>query len=135
MGDAGAYFIGYLLAIATMMATFAGGSAPRHAIFAPLCVLAVPLYDMLSVIVIRLRSGRSPFVGDTSHFSHRLVDLGLSKPQAVLTVHLTTAATGLGALLLHQVDGFGASVIGLMVAAQLTIIAILEATAHSRRSP
>lgn len=133
MGDAGAYFIGYLLAIATMMATFAGGSAPRHAIFAPLCVLAVPLYDLVSVIVIRLRSGRSPFVGDTSHFSHRLVDLGLSKPQAVLTIYLTTAATGLGALLLHQVDGFGASVIGLMVAAQLTVIAILEATAHARR--
>jgi len=135
MGDAGAYFIGYLIAIATMMATFAGGSAPRHAIFAPLCVLAVPLYDLVSVVVIRLRSGRSPFVGDTSHFSHRLVDLGLSKPQAVLTIYLTTAATGLGALLLYQVDAFGASVIGLMVAAELAVIAILEATARARREP
>lgn len=133
MGDAGAYFIGYLLAIATMTATFAGGAVPRHAIFVPLCVLAVPLYDLLSVIVIRLRGGRSPFVGDTSHFSHRLVELGLSKPQAVLTIYLTTAGTGLGALLLHQVDAFGATIIGLMVIAQLTVIAILEATAHARR--
>jgi UDP-GlcNAc:undecaprenyl-phosphate GlcNAc-1-phosphate transferase len=61
------------------------------------------------------------------------VQLGLSKPQAVLTIYLTTAATGLGALLLHQVDAFGATVIGLMVAAQLAVVAILEATAHARR--
>lgn len=135
MGDAGAYFIGYWLAIGTMMGTFAGESTPRHAIFAPLCVLAVPLYDLASVVAIRLREGRSPFVGDTSHFSHRLVDLGLSKTQAVLTIYLTTVATGLGALLLHQVDALGATVIGMMVLAQLAVIAIFEAQVRARRDP
>ena len=45
MGDAGSYLVGYLLAMATLTATFAGGSLPKHAILAPLCVLAVPLYD------------------------------------------------------------------------------------------
>jgi UDP-GlcNAc:undecaprenyl-phosphate GlcNAc-1-phosphate transferase len=135
MGDAGAYFIGYMIAVATMTGTFAGGATPGHAIFAPLCVLAVPLYDLISVVVIRLRGRRSPFVGDTSHFSHRLVDLGLSKTQAVLTIYLTTAATGLGALLLHQVNAFGATIIALMVIAQLAVIAILEATVRARRAP
>ncbi len=82
---------------------------------APLCVLAVPLYDTATVVLIRLRSGRSPFVGDKSHFSHRLVELGMSKPQAVLTIYLATATCGLGALLLRQVDRFGAVVVLLMV--------------------
>ena len=47
-------------------------------------VLAVPLYDMIVVSMIRIRRGRSPFVGDTNHFSHRLVARGMSRRTAVL---------------------------------------------------
>ncbi len=132
MGDAGAYFVGYWVALGTLMATFAGEPLPRHAILAPLCVLAVPLYDFTSVVVIRLRRGRSPFAGDTNHFSHRLVELGLSRPQAVLTIYLVTATCGLGALLLYQVDGVGAVIILLLVACVLTLIGILETTARHK---
>jgi len=128
MGDAGSYLIGYLLAMATLTATFAGGDLPRHGILAPLCVMAVPIYDTASVILIRLRQGRSPFVGDKSHFSHRLVKLGMTKPQAVLTIYLATATCGLGALLLHQVDWIGAQLILLIVACTLLLIGVLEST-------
>jgi UDP-GlcNAc:undecaprenyl-phosphate GlcNAc-1-phosphate transferase len=133
MGDAGAYLIGYLLAIATLTATFAGQDTPRHAILAPLCVLAVPLYDVATVMAIRLREGRSPFVGDKSHFSHRLVELGMTKPQAVLTIYLATATCGLGAFLLHQVDLAGACVILLLVACILVLVAILETAGRRHR--
>jgi UDP-GlcNAc:undecaprenyl-phosphate GlcNAc-1-phosphate transferase len=132
MGDAGSYLVGYLLAMATLTATFAFGGVPRHAILAPLCVLAVPLYDTLSVVLIRLRSGRSPFVGDKSHFSHRLVELGMTPGQAVLTIYLATATCGLGALLLHQVNRAGACIIVLLVGCILLLVAILE-TAGRRR--
>ena len=74
-----------------LMATFAGSGERPHAVLAPLCVMAVPLYDMTTVLWIRIREGRSPFVGDRSHFSHRLVDLGLGRTQAVLTIYLVTA--------------------------------------------
>ena len=127
MGDAGSYLIGYLLAIGTLTATFAGQSVPRHAILAPLCILAVPIYDTATVIWIRLRQGRSPFVGDKSHFSHRLVKLGMTKTQAVLTIYLATATCGLGAFLLHEVrDEVGAGVILLLVACTLVLVGILE---------
>jgi len=127
MGDAGSYLIGYLLAIGTLTATFAGRNAPPHAILAPLCVLAVPIYDTATVIWIRLRQGRSPFVGDKSHFSHRLVELGMTKTQAVLTIYLATATCGLGAFLLHEVhDLVGAGVILLLVACTLVLVGILE---------
>ena len=69
--------------------------------------MAVPLYDMMSVILIRLREGRSPFVGDRRHFSHRLVSRGLTPPQAVWTIDLVTLAGGLGALLLHRLGRVG----------------------------
>ncbi len=60
MGDAGSYFIGFCLAVATITATFAGGNLPRHSILAPLCVLAVPLYDTLTVVAIRLSKAAVP---------------------------------------------------------------------------
>ena len=126
MGDAGSYLVGYLLAMVTLTATFAGGAAPRHATLVPLCVLALPIYDTLSVMLIRLRQGRSPFVGDTSHFSHRLLALGMTKTQALLTIYLAAATCGLGGLLLHQVDGFGAVLVLLMVFCTLLLVAILE---------
>lgn len=129
MGDAGSYFVGFLIAAATLLSTYASyQSASRHAILAPLCVMAVPLYDFASVLLIRVINGKSPFQADKNHFSHRLVDLGMSRPQAVATVHLTTATCGLGALLLHRVDVVGACLVMLMVGCVLALIGILEAT-------
>jgi UDP-GlcNAc:undecaprenyl-phosphate GlcNAc-1-phosphate transferase len=131
MGDSGAYFIGFCIAVATLLATYAGYQTPkRHAILAPVVVMAVPLYDMFTVLLIRLRAGKSPFQADKNHFSHRLVDLGLTRGQAVLTVYLTTATCGLAALLLHQVEMAGAVIIMLLVGCILALIGILEATAR-----
>jgi UDP-GlcNAc:undecaprenyl-phosphate GlcNAc-1-phosphate transferase len=134
MGDAGSYLVGYMLAMATLTGTFAGGDLPKHATLGPLCVLAVPLYDTATVVFIRLRQGRSPFVGDKSHFSHRLVELGLTKSKAVLTIYLATATCGFGALLLHQIANLaGAVIIFLMVACTLALVAILETAGRRKR--
>ena len=133
MGDAGSYLIGYLMAMITLAATFAGPGIARHAILGPLCVLAVPLYDTMTVVLIRLRSGRSPFVGDKSHFSHRLVELGMTNGQAVLTIYLTTATCGLGALLLPQVNTAGALVILLNVALVVVLVGVLETAGRRAR--
>lgn len=133
MGDAGSYFVGFYIAVATLMATYAGDNLPRHAVLAPLCVLAVPIYDTATVVLIRLRQGRSPFHADKNHFSHRLVELGLTKTQAVLTIYLMTATCGLGALLLHQVNLWGAIVILAIVACVLLLVLILEVTARRSR--
>jgi len=141
MGDGGSYFIGTLLACITVLGTFYDESSTgRHVMLSPLLILAIPLYDFCSVMYIRLSSGLSPFHGDKNHFSHRLVDLGLQKPSAVLTVHLATLTTGLGALLLYSVESWGKAmlVVGL-VGCMLAIIAILETASRwngrGRESP
>jgi UDP-GlcNAc:undecaprenyl-phosphate GlcNAc-1-phosphate transferase len=136
MGDSGSMFIGLLLASLTVLGTFYDPSlASRHVILAPLCVLAVPLYDFTTVVLIRLLQGHSPFHPDKNHFSHRLVRLGLSRRNSVLTVHLTTLATGLGALLLYQLENWtGAVLVISLVLCVLSIIAILESTAPPQES-
>ncbi len=127
MGDAGSYFIGFWIAVASLLATYAGyqGTTP-HAVVAPLIVMAIPLYDLVSVITIRLREGRSPFEGDKRHFSHRLVDLGMTKKQAVMTIYLATATCSLSALLLPRVDGIGAGIIVLGTLLVLGLVHVLE---------
>jgi len=133
LGDAGSYFVGYSIGVCTLVATYTSYESPaRHAVAAPLCVMAVPLYDMVTVIAIRLREGRSPFAGDRNHFSHRLVDLGFTRGRAVLAIYLTTATCGLGALLLPRTDRFGAGVVVLLVFGVLWLIQLVEFTARRR---
>ena len=134
MGDGGSYLVGVLIAVAMLMATFASSSQPRpHAMLAPLCAMAVPLYDMITVLWIRVREGRSPFDGDHSHFSHRLVALGLTREGAVLTIYLVTATCGLAAILLTQVSILNASMVLGIVVCMLLLVIILESTAWRKK--
>ncbi|MDG3006994.1 glycosyltransferase family 4 protein [Paludisphaera mucosa] len=127
MGDAGSNFLGFLLGSMTVAGNFfQGGRASPFGVLTPLLVMAVPLYDMTSVILIRLSEGRSPFQPDRRHFSHRLVGRGLTPPQAVWTIDLVTLACGLGALLLHRLDAWGAAVVLAQTGCLLGIVAILE---------
>ena len=126
MGDGGAYFIGFLLAATTLSMTYVGNSTPKSAIFTPLVVLAVPIYDTVSVVIIRLRNRVSPFIGDNNHYSHRLVALGLTKVQAVATIYLTTTICAIGAFFLYQVSFISAVLILGQTILILTLVAILE---------
>jgi len=136
MGDSGSYFIGFAIASMTVLGTFYSPTDKnQHVILAPFCVLAVPLYDICSVTLIRLWEGRSPFQPDKKHFSHRLVALGLTKVQAVLTVHLTTLTTGLLGLTLYAVPTWNAAaVVVACVGCILLLIAILESVPRDRTS-
>lgn len=127
MGDCGSNLIGFLLATLTVTGTFYESTGSRHVMLAPICVMAVPLYDFCTVVFIRLSQGRSPFHGDKSHFSHRLVELGFRPVHAVLTIHLTTAMTGLAGLLLYKVEDWaGAALVCSLISCVLAVIAILE---------
>jgi UDP-GlcNAc:undecaprenyl-phosphate GlcNAc-1-phosphate transferase len=130
MGDAGSLVIGFVVALLSLRTTYYHSElgTSLYAFFLPIVVMAVPLYDFLSVSFLRIRQGKSPLVGDTQHFSHRLQRRGLSDKQTVLTLYLATIGTSLGALLLHDATALQASMIFAQTVIILTIIAILEAT-------
>jgi len=130
MGDAGSLVIGYLLSVVTILTTYydPGMQLKPLGMIVPLLVLAVPLYDVTSVVILRSRLGESPFKGDRRHFSHRLVRRGLSPRGAVLTIYLATAATGLPAIALARVDWTTAILLLVQCACVVAMIAILEHT-------
>ncbi len=95
LGDAGSHLVGYLLAVLAILPDFYSSERPvKLAVLTPLCVLAVPLADMVTVIIIRWRSGQPIYVGDNNHVSHRLVRRGWSQRQAVLLIWLAAAIAG-----------------------------------------
>ena len=135
MGDCGALFIGYMLAVTTISVQFIKGYHENllFPILMPVIIFSIPLYDMVSVIYIRLKEGRSIFRPDRSHFSHRLTRLGITKREAVLTIYLITFSLSLAATLIYYLR-VGASVIVLVqCVALLLVIALLESAGKRRK--
>ncbi len=136
MGDAGSLVVGFFVALLTVRTTYyhEAQSGQCYPVFMPLLVMAVPLYDFISVTLLRIGQGKSPFIGDTQHFSHRLKKRGLTDTQTVLTLYLATLCTGLGAIFLYQVNLAGAILIFVQTVMVLSIVAIFETTAHNDKA-
>jgi UDP-GlcNAc:undecaprenyl-phosphate GlcNAc-1-phosphate transferase len=126
MGDAGSNFVGFWLGTLTVISTFKTEAFSHVTLLAPLCVLAVPIYDSMTVTLVRMRQGRSPFMPDRQHLSHRLVELGFPSTRAVLIIYLVSVATGLSGLLLYFVPASAAWIVLLQLLASLAILAVLE---------
>ena len=78
MGDAGALFLGVLVAVLTIRLN--PGITPKFNSFAILpMLLAVPILDTCIAVFSRLRRGISPLTGGKDHLSHRLIRKGFSK--------------------------------------------------------
>ncbi len=135
MGDAGSLIVGFFIGMLTMKTTYYQEATDIrwYIVLTPLVILAIPLYDFISVTALRLHQGKSPFVGDTQHFSHRLKKRGLNEVQTVLMLYLATITTGLGAVVLKE----SAWPYGLLVFLQtimvLAIIAVLESTGNNEK--
>jgi UDP-GlcNAc:undecaprenyl-phosphate/decaprenyl-phosphate GlcNAc-1-phosphate transferase len=131
MGDSGSLVIGLVLGAMTIRTTYLPPNRSFvnawYAVFAPVIVLAVPLYDLIVVSIIRISRGKSPFVGDTNHFSHRLVARGMSRRTAVLCLYLITAATSVTAIVLPEADStFTAMLLFGQTLLILGVVALLE---------
>jgi len=120
LGDTGSMLIGYSLASLSVMGVYTrGAEVPALAVLAPLFILAVPLLDVLAVVLLRLKDGRAPWRGDRCHVSHRLVARGLGPLAAVATVWLAILGCGVAALLLPTVGITEAPLLLLLLACLL----------------
>ena len=92
MGDSGAMFLGFALAVISII-----GGAKMASV---LLVLGIPLLDGVYMIIYRLYRGRSPLSADRGHLHHRLLDIGFSQQQVVLIFYLLCGIFGVLAFLL-----------------------------------
>lgn len=101
LGDSGSHLVGYLLAVLAILPHFYSVKNPDVlAVLSPLVILAVPLGDLVSVVIIRWRLGRPVYVGDNNHLSHQLTRRGLDRTRAVMLIWLLAAVAGATAFVL-----------------------------------
>ena len=126
MGDSGSLYLGYLFATLTAAGSYVlPTSSSLIAVVLPLLVLSIPLYDTFSVVFIRYREGRPLFLGDKSHFSHRLLALGMSHRSAVVFIYLLCFGVGITAALLPYLSVWGTIIILLQAAVIYVLVTIL----------
>jgi UDP-GlcNAc:undecaprenyl-phosphate GlcNAc-1-phosphate transferase len=103
LGDTGSLFLGYSLGASAVLAwTAAPRSWGRAGL---LLLLAYPAFDMIFVVVTRLREGRKVYVGGTDHSNHRLASVLRCPTRTVLLMWSTMAAlcaSGLAVLWLNR---------------------------------
>jgi UDP-GlcNAc:undecaprenyl-phosphate GlcNAc-1-phosphate transferase len=129
MGDAGSTFLGFYLANWSLRAT-AADQGPLQNLVLAFWLLAIPWYDLMTVVVLRLSQGRSPFHADKQHLSHRLTWLGFSSPQAVGIIYLLALVAGVIGLVLHEVANIGLPLLALTLAGWWSVLLGAEALAH-----
>lgn len=137
LGDSGASFIGFTLAGLAVMGEWADDD-PLVALLTPALILAVPLFDIAFVGIVRVVTGKVHSVREwlaytgKDHIHHRFEALGLTKAQSVFLIYFVAGTLGLSALLLKQTTARDATVILIQAACVLALIAILEGVGRGR---
>ncbi|MBR5312717.1 MAG: undecaprenyl/decaprenyl-phosphate alpha-N-acetylglucosaminyl 1-phosphate transferase [Clostridia bacterium] len=96
MGDTGALFLGYTLAVISVFGVF-----KLHTVLAflvPFAIFALPVFDTLFAICRRVLSGKSPFAPDRGHIHHRLIDMGFTQKESVKILYAICGVFGLVAV-------------------------------------
>jgi len=101
MGDAGALFLGVLLATLTIR-LHPNSDTQLGSYFTPIFLLAVPILDTTVAVISRLKRNASPFQGGQDHLSHRLIRAGLSRRKAAVTLWSLSGLFGLVAILISR---------------------------------
>jgi UDP-GlcNAc:undecaprenyl-phosphate/decaprenyl-phosphate GlcNAc-1-phosphate transferase len=85
LGDAGSYFLGFILATAAIVGVFK--TTLVVALIVPILILGVPIFDTTFAILRRLRQKKSIFAADDKHLHHLLLRAGLNQREAVLAIY------------------------------------------------
>ncbi|MBX2914245.1 MAG: undecaprenyl/decaprenyl-phosphate alpha-N-acetylglucosaminyl 1-phosphate transferase [Cyclobacteriaceae bacterium] len=112
MGDTGALTIGLLISYLTIKFIHTSYHLPQYhsyrfptPVATAICVLIIPVFDTMRVIILRLRKFQSPFKADRNHLHHQFINLGFSHQKSVVciaTINLLFLA--LAVLLRNQGD-------------------------------
>lgn len=129
LGSSGSLTVGYLLAMASLLVTY---TPPQYAhnplmpLLTPILILAIPIYDTASVVLIRITQKRPIAIGDQSHFHHRMMRMGYSQPQAAIFILLVALAVALSGVGLAFASPLHAALILVQAAAILAVLVLAE---------
>ena len=124
MGDAGALFLGVLLATLTVRFEPSAKSQLTSYLI-PILLLAIPILDTIVAVSSRLRRHLSPFQGGQDHLSHRLIRAGCSRRIAAVSLWGLSALFAIISILISQLDQIHANYLAILAATFWVILFIL----------
>lgn len=89
MGDTGSLTLGYILSFLVIHLSFVHFDEVEHtnpSLAIALSTLIVPLFDVVRVVLHRVRTGKSPFLPDKNHFHHKLLRTGMRVRWVMVTI-------------------------------------------------
>ena len=119
MGDTGSLILGYIISLLVIHLSRndmseANEEAHSHMVLA-FSTLIVPLFDVVRVVIHRLREGKSPFLPDKNHFHHKLLRTGMRPRQVMVTILFI-------ALFFIGINGLLADVLNITILLMLDIV-------------
>lgn len=101
MGDTGSMFLGFVLAALSLGTSYT--KINNIALYSPILILGVPIFDTFYVMHLRAIKGKSPFLGSKDHFALRLERAGLSRKNVVISLWLISVILSFSAFLISRV--------------------------------
>jgi UDP-GlcNAc:undecaprenyl-phosphate/decaprenyl-phosphate GlcNAc-1-phosphate transferase len=89
MGDSGSYFLGYTLALTSLLSPIQKASTAVSLVI-PIIALGLPIFDTLLSVARRYVAHQPIFNADRGHIHHRLLDVGFTHRRAVVTLYGVT---------------------------------------------
>jgi UDP-GlcNAc:undecaprenyl-phosphate GlcNAc-1-phosphate transferase len=121
MGDTGSQLLGFSAGVMAIKITQSGNALSP---ILPLIILGFPILDTLTVMVERIREGRSPFSPDKNHFHHRLIRFGLFHTESVFVIYIIQAVMVVSAVFLKYYNDW-MLLIGYSAFAALVVVAFV----------
>jgi UDP-GlcNAc:undecaprenyl-phosphate/decaprenyl-phosphate GlcNAc-1-phosphate transferase len=109
MGDAGSMFIGYTMAVISILGLFK--SLTFFSIIIPIIVLAVPIFDTSFAIIRRIATGQKISTPDRLHLHHCLMNMGFSHRTTVFIIYGISATFGIAAIIFSRSVLWGSLII------------------------
>ncbi|AQY50036.1 hypothetical protein PWEIH_04011 [Listeria weihenstephanensis FSL R9-0317] len=119
MGDTGSLFLGYMIAVLSLMGF---KNVTFISILVPLIILGVPLSDTFFAIIRRLKARAPISMADRSHIHHRLMALGFSQRQTVLLIYCMAILFSITGFVFSFSTTWGAVILLILLAFCIEII-------------
>lgn len=133
MGDTGALFLGYSIAIVSMLGLFK--NVAFFSFIVPMIVLAIPIFDTIHAIIRRRMSNKSIAAADKNHLHYELMKMGYSHRVSVLIIYAFSIFFGLMAIIFNSATLLSSFIILLFIILGVQLIAEIAGVTLSKRRP
>lgn len=121
LGDSGSMYLGFNVAALSVMGL--AKSATFISVIIPVVILGIPLLDTIFAVVRRYHGHKPIMQPDKEHLHHRLMQMGLSHPQAVLCIYGVSIILGLSAIAMTLITPKQAMVFLVLLSTAILLVA------------